>query len=201
MKYIKRATNYIILKIKELSREDMEDTLKRWRQKGAKIGKNIFIGGIGDIKIEVEFAHFLEIEDNVTIAKGTQILLHDSSLNNLFGVPLKFGKVIIRKNAYIGANCTLLCGVEIGEGALIGAGSLVTADIPAGVVAYGVPAKVSCTTKELLERYQKEMSKKGKFYYWDIIPWREHIKNMTPEEIDESYMNFLKENNIIKDED
>ena len=47
---------------------------------------------------------------------------------------------VIETNAKIGAHCTLLPGVRIGAGALVGAGSVVTRDIPAGMVAFGQPA-------------------------------------------------------------
>lgn len=57
----------------------------------------------------------------------------------------------IGKNAKIGANCTLLPAVKIGDNALIGAGSVVTKDIPAGTVAYGNPAQVQKKVSELGE--------------------------------------------------
>jgi acetyltransferase-like isoleucine patch superfamily enzyme len=49
---------------------------------------------------------------------------------------------ILRKGAKIGANATLLPGVEIGAGSLVGAGSVVTRDVPPGVIVAGVPAEV-----------------------------------------------------------
>lgn len=49
---------------------------------------------------------------------------------------------IVRRGASIGSNATILCGVEIGEGATIGAGSVVTRDVPAGAVVAGNPARV-----------------------------------------------------------
>jgi len=59
------------------------------------------------------------------------------------------GGVTVRALAKIGANCTLLPGVEIGRNALIGAGSVVTKSIPAGMVAAGNPAKVLKAIKDL----------------------------------------------------
>jgi acetyltransferase-like isoleucine patch superfamily enzyme len=49
---------------------------------------------------------------------------------------------IVRRGASIGSNATILCGVEIGEGATVGAGSVVTKDVPAGAVVAGNPARV-----------------------------------------------------------
>jgi acetyltransferase-like isoleucine patch superfamily enzyme len=48
----------------------------------------------------------------------------------------------ICKRAAIGSNAAIICGVTIGEGALIGAGAVVTKDVPAGAVVVGVPAKL-----------------------------------------------------------
>jgi galactoside O-acetyltransferase len=53
-----------------------------------------------------------------------------------------FKPVIIGKHVWIGANVTILPGVEIGDRAVIGAGSVVTKDIPPGAMAVGVPARV-----------------------------------------------------------
>jgi acetyltransferase-like isoleucine patch superfamily enzyme len=56
---------------------------------------------------------------------------------------------IVRRNAKIGANCTLLPGIVIGEDALVGAGSVVTKDVPAGAVVVGNPARVINTVSSL----------------------------------------------------
>lgn len=49
---------------------------------------------------------------------------------------------LVRKRASIGSNATILCGVTIGEGAMVGAGSVVTRDVPAGVIVAGNPARI-----------------------------------------------------------
>ena len=49
---------------------------------------------------------------------------------------------VVRRGASIGSNATIMCGVEIGERALVGAGSVVTRDVPAGAVVAGNPARV-----------------------------------------------------------
>jgi UDP-2-acetamido-3-amino-2,3-dideoxy-glucuronate N-acetyltransferase len=54
----------------------------------------------------------------------------------------RFRKTILRKGCNIGANATIVCGIEVGEGATIGAGSVVTRSIPAKALAYGNPAKI-----------------------------------------------------------
>jgi acetyltransferase-like isoleucine patch superfamily enzyme len=51
-------------------------------------------------------------------------------------------KTRVRSRASLGSNCTILCGVTVGEGALVGAGAVVTHDVPDGAVVAGVPARV-----------------------------------------------------------
>jgi len=82
------------------------------------------------------------IEDYVQIGGGVKIY----SANTINGTK---GRVIIRRNATVGANSVILPGVEIGENSIIGALSLVNRSIPPNVVAYGVPAKV---IKTLMDR-------------------------------------------------
>jgi acetyltransferase-like isoleucine patch superfamily enzyme len=49
---------------------------------------------------------------------------------------------LIRRRASIGSNATLLCGITVGEGAIVAAGAVVTKDVPAGAIAAGVPARI-----------------------------------------------------------
>jgi acetyltransferase-like isoleucine patch superfamily enzyme len=55
---------------------------------------------------------------------------------------------LIKKGASIGSNATILCGITVGEGAIVGAGSVVTKDVPARTVVAGNPAKVIRRIKE-----------------------------------------------------
>ena len=96
------------------------------------------------------------IEDQVTISHRVMILTHTdagtSPLRDEF-IPTAQGPVIIRRGAYIGANVTILQGVEIGESSIVGAGAVVTRSVaPASVVA-GVPARTIKTLN--LERAER----------------------------------------------
>src|SRR5580692_8029958 len=111
-------------------------------QKGAFIGKNCKISSHSFI---CEGVH---IDDNVFIGHGVMFT------NDLFpratnsdGSPQTEAnwnviETIVKKGASIGSNATILCGITIGENALIGAGSVVTKDVPPNVVVAGVPAKI-----------------------------------------------------------
>jgi acetyltransferase-like isoleucine patch superfamily enzyme len=92
-------------------------------------------------------AQFTEIEDDVFLAPGVTIA------NDLFPGNAESARAmagpLIQEGAQIGVNVTILPYVTIGRGALIGAGSVVTKDVPAGAVAYGNPAVVARTVAEL----------------------------------------------------
>jgi maltose O-acetyltransferase len=84
------------------------------------------------------------IEGKVTISHRVMILTHtDAGTSPLRDtiIPTSQAPVVIRSGAYIGANVTILEGVEIGEAAVVGAGAVVTRSIPAASVVAGVPAK------------------------------------------------------------
>lgn len=61
---------------------------------------------------------------------------------------------VIRKGASIGSSATLLCGITVGEGAIIGAGSIVTRDVPANAIVAGNPAKILRKTDQREESCQ-----------------------------------------------
>ena len=111
-------------------------------QKGAFIGKNCKISSHSFI---CEGVH---IEDNVFVGHGvmfTNDLFPRST--NLDGSPQTEAdwKVIethVKKGASIGSNATILCGITIGENSLVGAGAVVTKNVPPNTVVAGSPAKV-----------------------------------------------------------
>ena len=81
-----------------------------------------------------------EIEDEVFVGPGVRTLNDRTAGRRPAGEPLRGPR--LRRNCRIGGGATLLPGVEVGEDALVGAGALVTRDVPAGMVAFGVPARV-----------------------------------------------------------
>ena len=103
------------------------------RSMGIKIGKNIYIGKY--CIIDDTFSDLITIEDNVVISFGTTITAHDASRN-------KIAPVVLKKGTFTGARSVILPGVTLGENSIVGAGSVVTQDVPAGVVVGGCPAKI-----------------------------------------------------------
>jgi maltose O-acetyltransferase len=73
------------------------------------------------------------------ISAGVRIVAHDGSTKHWTGF-IRVGRVDIGARAYIGAHAVILPGVRIGEGAIVGAGSVVRHDVPDGAVVLGNPA-------------------------------------------------------------
>jgi acetyltransferase-like isoleucine patch superfamily enzyme len=119
---------------------------KIWRWIGAKVGNNVFIGT--EVLVDTSYADMIELEDNVHIANRCVLLCHQRDLSNYYKgddyarLPYKKGKIILKKGCLIATNTMIMPGVTIGEGAIVGAFSLVTKDIPAWTIATGCPAKV-----------------------------------------------------------
>ena len=129
----------------------------RLRRSGAKVGKNVFFGE--GVYIELENAKCLEIGDKVVLSAFTKIILHDSSLNNVDNFEVLFGKVIIKKNAYIGAGSIILPGATIGENTIVGAGSLVKGELKSDSVYAGNPVRYIETLDKLKSKWKNIIGK------------------------------------------
>lgn len=102
-----------------------------------KFGKNVFINHSAILSA----SGGIEFEDGVSVAPGVRIATINHDFNSRHSI-YTYGKVTIKKNAWIGMNVTICPGVTIGKYAVVGAGAVVTHDIPDYAVAVGVPAKV-----------------------------------------------------------
>lgn len=170
---------------------------ERLRALGARVGRDV---QLQPFTIDERYARLLTIEDRAQIGKGTTIYLSDGVANTISEAPdpppIRFGPVRICKGAVIGRDSILLAGVTIGEYALVGAGSLVTRDVPAGMLAVGCPARVVGTVEEWVRtRYsEKAIREDSKSIYVYMPNWRRRRAiGMTPEEQDLYYEeNFPK---------
>jgi maltose O-acetyltransferase len=108
-------------------------------------------------KIDENLCWLISIGDDVTIAPNAYILAHDASTKIHLGYT-RIGKVDIGDRVFIGAAAVVLPGVRIGSDVVIGAGSVVSRDIPDNVVAVGNPARVLGATDEWIEQKKNEMA-------------------------------------------
>ena len=102
-----------------------------------KFGKGVFLNHSAILSA----SGGIEFEDGVMVAPGVRIATINHDLNNRHTI-YTYGKVTIKKNAWLGMNVTVCPGVTIGRYAVVGAGAVVTKDVPDYAVVAGVPAKV-----------------------------------------------------------
>lgn len=120
---------------------------------GAKIGKNCTIGQNVFISSGAILGDNIKVQNNVSIYDG--VILEDDVFcgpsmvftnvynpRSFISRRKEFRKTLVKKGATIGANATIICGNVIGEYAFIGAGSVVTKDVPDYALVYGNPGKV-----------------------------------------------------------
>jgi acetyltransferase-like isoleucine patch superfamily enzyme len=102
-------------------------------------------------RIDALIPNAVEVGENLISAPGSWILTHDSSLiNHIDKVAVK--KTTIGNNVFIGLNAIIMPGVKVGDGAIIGAGAVVTRDVQPYTIVGGNPAKFICTVDEYIEK-------------------------------------------------
>lgn len=99
------------------------------------IGKDVKIGQRVKIEAMCFIPMCVTIEDDVFLGPAVVCT------NDFYPPSDDWRPTLIKRGAAIGANCTIVCGITIGENAMIGAGSVVTHDVPAGELWYGNPAR------------------------------------------------------------
>lgn len=121
-------------------------------QTGARIGENCSFGQNVNIGNNVVVGNGVRIQNNVSVYEGVEIeddvfLGPSCVFTNVltprahFPVHGQYARTLIRRGASLGANCTIVCGNTVGRSAMVGAGSVVTTDVPDYALVIGVPAR------------------------------------------------------------
>lgn len=132
----------------------------------ARIGKNCSLGQNVVVMNHVKVGNNVKIQNNVSLYEGVELedytFCGPSMVFTNVRIPRAkfprnqssdYQKTIVKFGASIGANATIVCGITIGSWALIGAGAVVTKDVPDHALMLGVPARISgwaCECGELL---------------------------------------------------
>ena len=113
---------------------------------GCSLGQNVFVGNRVSIGNNVKIQNNISVYDNVTLEDDVfcgPSMVFTNVYNPRSAVVRKdeYRDTLVRRGATLGANCTIICGVTIGEHAFVGAGSVVNRDVPSHALVVGVPAR------------------------------------------------------------
>lgn len=160
---------------------EIGDGTKIWHyshvQSGSKIGKNCVLGQNVNVGNNVKIGNFVKIQNNVSVYEGVELedyvfcgpsMVFTNILNPRSEFPQRGSEFYVltkvRYGASIGANATIVCGVTIGRFAFIGAGAVVTKNVPEYALVVGAPARVvgwmcRCGTKLNFAKSKAKCSK------------------------------------------
>ena len=114
--------------------------------KGVSLGQNVFVGNKVIIGDHCKVQNNVSVYDNVTLEEGvfcgpSMVFTNVYNPRSLIERKSEYRDTLVKKGATLGANCTIVCGATVGEYAFVGAGAVITKDVPAYALMVGVPAK------------------------------------------------------------
>ncbi|WP_104490526.1 UDP-2-acetamido-3-amino-2,3-dideoxy-D-glucuronate N-acetyltransferase [Acinetobacter indicus] len=114
--------------------------------RGVSLGQNVFVGNKVTIGDYCKVQNNVSVYDNVTLEEGvfcgpSMVFTNVYNPRSLIERKDEYRNTLVKKGATLGANCTIVCGVTIGEYSFVGAGAVVNKDVPAYALMVGVPAK------------------------------------------------------------
>lgn len=114
--------------------------------KGVSLGQNVFVGNKVVIGDHCKVQNNVSVYDNVTLEEGvfcgpSMVFTNVYNPRSLVERKDEYRDTLVKQGATLGANCTIVCGVTIGEFAFVGAGAVINKDVPAYALMVGVPAR------------------------------------------------------------
>lgn len=145
----KVARNFIVI---QAARYTPFLGMKNWMYKtflGMKVGDKTSFALM--VMLDVMFPEKISVGRNSVIGYNTTLLAHEYLIKEY-----RLGEIKIGSEVMIGANCTILPGIEIGDGAIVSAGTLVHKDVPPGAFVGGNPMQIIYTKEQLAERWKQD---------------------------------------------
>lgn len=114
--------------------------------RGVSLGQNVFVGNRVLIGDQCKIQNNVSVYDNVTLEEGvfcgpSMVFTNVYNPRSLIERKSEYRNTLIKRGATLGANCTIVCGVTVGEYAFIGAGAVVNKDVRPYALMVGVPAR------------------------------------------------------------
>jgi UDP-2-acetamido-3-amino-2,3-dideoxy-glucuronate N-acetyltransferase len=136
--------------------------------KGVSLGQNVFVGNKVSIGDRCKIQNNVSIYDNVTLEEGvfcgpSMVFTNVYNPRSLVERKSEYRDTVVKRGATLGANCTIVCGVTIGEFAFVGAGAVVNKDVKPYALMLGVPARQAGWMSEFGERIPLPLDGNGLF--------------------------------------
>lgn len=133
---------------------------------GVSLGQNVFVGNKVTIGDKCKIQNNVSVYDNVHLAEGvfcgpSMVFTNVYNPRSLIERKNEYRDTVVGRGATLGANCTIVCGVTIGEFAFVGAGAVINKDVPAYALMLGVPARQAGWMSEFGERLNLPLSGDG----------------------------------------
>jgi maltose O-acetyltransferase len=129
------------------------------RTRGLRLGRDVFLG---EVYFDSGFLGLISVGDESVITSGVRIIAHDASTKLWTGYT-RVGRVDIGRRVYIGVGTIVLPGVTIGDEAIVGAGSVVSRDIPPRAVVAGNPARQIATLEGFVAKHRLQMDGRPRY--------------------------------------
>ncbi len=136
--------------------------------KGVSLGQNVFVGNKVTIGDHCKIQNNVSVYDNVTLEEGvfcgpSMVFTNVHNPRALIERKNEYRNTLIKKGATLGANCTVVCGVTIGEYAFVGAGAVVNKDVKPYALMVGVPARQIGWMSEFGEQIPLPLQGEGQY--------------------------------------
>jgi UDP-2-acetamido-3-amino-2,3-dideoxy-glucuronate N-acetyltransferase len=136
--------------------------------KGVSLGQNVFVGNKVVISDKCKIQNNVSVYDNVTLEEGvfcgpSMVFTNVYNPRSLIERKNEYRNTLIKKGVTLGANCTIVCGVTIGEFAFIGAGAVINKDVKPYALMVGVPAKQIGWMSEFGEQIPLPLTGEGQY--------------------------------------
>jgi UDP-2-acetamido-3-amino-2,3-dideoxy-glucuronate N-acetyltransferase len=135
---------------------------------GVSLGQNVFVGNKVVIGDKCKIQNNVSVYDNVTLEEGvfcgpSMVFTNVYNPRSLINRKNEYRNTLVKKGATLGANCTIVCGITVGEYAFVGAGAVINKDVKPYALMMGIPARQVGWMSEYGERMDLPVKGNGQY--------------------------------------